>query len=119
MGIAGVKDIKIEVEEGSLEGYSGSAAKGKRMRRRRTAINCMGPRGPRTSSDGSSGCREVQGQFRWPFTANLDAVKAHLGNDVLKVAIPKLADRKTRQPKIIEIMEDRSVGDMTAPKADL
>ncbi|KAF3773755.1 heat shock protein [Nymphaea thermarum] len=58
-------------------------------------------------------------QFRLPFNANLDAIKAHLENGVLKVTIPKLAEAKTKQPRVIDIVEDRSAGDIRATKADL
>ncbi|XP_031495241.1 22.0 kDa class IV heat shock protein-like [Nymphaea colorata] len=107
---AGVKkeDIKIEVEEGRVLRIS-SERKGMR-RRRRTEDKWHRAERP---------VGKFWQQFRLPFDANLDAVKAHLENGVLKVTIPKLAEGKARQPRVIDIVEDPSVGDIRASKTDL
>ncbi|XP_031472645.1 22.0 kDa class IV heat shock protein [Nymphaea colorata] len=102
------EDIKIEVEEGRVLRIS-SERKGMR-RRRRTEDKWHRAERP---------VGKFWQQFRLPFDANLDAVKAHLENGVLKVTIPKLAEGKARQPRVIDIVEDPSVGDIRASKTDL
>jgi HSP20 family protein len=58
-------------------------------------------------------------QFRLPGNADLDHVKAHLEDGVLRITVPKLAEEKRRQPKVINIAsEEGSSGeDIKASKA--
>ena len=61
-------------------------------------------------------------QFRMPISADLDHVKAHLENGVLRITVPKLAEEKKRQPKVINIDEEsrNSFGeDIKATKAQM
>ncbi|KAF3782503.1 heat shock protein [Nymphaea thermarum] len=110
LDVPGVKkeDIKIEVEEGRALRISGER-KGDEEK----------------EADGDTWHRverpvgKFWRQFRLPSNANLDAIKAHLENGVLKVTIPRLAEAKTKQPRVIDIVEDRSAGDIRATKADL
>ncbi|KAF3782499.1 heat shock protein [Nymphaea thermarum] len=110
LDVPGVKkeDIKIEVEEGRVLRISGE----RKGEEEKEAEGDKWHRGERPVG-------KFWRQFRLPFNANLDAVKAHLENGVLKVTIPKLAEGKGRQPKVIDIVENRSAGDISASKAEL
>ncbi|KAH9750258.1 SHSP domain-containing protein [Citrus sinensis] len=44
--------------------------------------------------------------FRMPMSADLEHVKAHLENGVLRITVPKLAGEQKRQPKVINIDEE-------------
>ena len=61
--------------------------------------------------------------FRMPMSADLEHVKAHLENGVLRITMPKLAEEKRRQPKVISINEElagNSFGeDIKATKAQM
>ncbi|URE43533.1 heat shock, partial [Musa troglodytarum] len=58
-------------------------------------------------------------QFRLPASADLDAVKAHLEDGVLRVTVPKLVEGTRRQPKLINIAQEADKGgeDIKASKA--
>ncbi|KAF3782498.1 hypothetical protein EJ110_NYTH34046 [Nymphaea thermarum] len=103
--VLGVKkeDIKIEVEEGRVLRISGE----RKGDEEKEAEGDKWHRADRAS------------QFRLSFDAKLDVVKAHLENGVLKVTIPKLAEGKARQPRVIDIVEDPSAGDIRPSTADL
>ncbi|XP_042507263.1 16.9 kDa class I heat shock protein 1-like [Macadamia integrifolia] len=61
-------------------------------------------------------------QFRLPHNANLDSIKAHLENGVLKITVPKLAEEKKRQPKVVNIVEEGNAyggEDIKASKAEM
>ncbi|XP_043722056.1 22.7 kDa class IV heat shock protein-like [Telopea speciosissima] len=45
-------------------------------------------------------------QFRLPCNADLESIKAHLENGVLKITVPNLAEEKKRQPKVVNIVEE-------------
>ncbi|ERM99779.1 hypothetical protein AMTR_s00099p00148050 [Amborella trichopoda] len=45
-------------------------------------------------------------QFRLPLSVDMDSIKAHLANGVLRITVPKLAEEKKRQPKVINIVEE-------------
>ncbi|KAF3781396.1 heat shock protein [Nymphaea thermarum] len=110
LDVPGVKkeDIKIEVEEGRVLRISGE-------RKGDEEKEAEGDKWHRAERPVGKFWR----QFRLPFDANLDAVKAHLVNGILKVTIPKLAEGKARQPRVIDIVEDPSAGNIRASKADL
>ncbi|CAL9198301.1 22.0 kDa class IV heat shock protein-like [Musa acuminata AAA Group] len=58
-------------------------------------------------------------QFRLPASADLDAVKAHLEDGVLRVTVPKLVEGTRRQPRLINIAQEADKGgeDIKASKA--
>ncbi|KAG9441815.1 hypothetical protein H6P81_017669 [Aristolochia fimbriata] len=59
-------------------------------------------------------------QFRMPAAADLDRVRAHLENGVLKITVPKVAEEKKREPKVVDIVEERGRGqDLKASKAEI
>ena len=65
---------------------------------------------------------KVWRQFRMPMSADLDHVKAHLENGVLRITVPKLVEEKKRQPKVINIDEEpgnSSDEDVKAAKAQM
>ncbi|KAM1023839.1 hypothetical protein ACFX2A_045662 [Malus domestica] len=47
-------------------------------------------------------------QFRLPGNADLDQIKAHLEDGVLRIMVPKFAAEKKRQPKLISIASSSS-----------
>lgn len=59
-------------------------------------------------------------QFRMPGSANVDAIKAHLENGVLRITVPKVAEVK-RQPRVVNIVEESSGKgeDIKASKSDV
>lgn len=59
-------------------------------------------------------------QFRLPANADTENIKAHLENGVLRITVPKLAEEKKREPKMISIAEEGNSGqDIKANKAEL
>ena len=61
-------------------------------------------------------------QFRMPMSVDLEHAKAHLENGVLRITVPKLAEEKKRQPKIINIDEESGNSfdeDIKATKAQM
>ncbi|ESR44654.1 hypothetical protein CICLE_v10003244mg [Citrus x clementina] len=61
-------------------------------------------------------------QFRMPMSVDLEHVKAHMKNGILRVTVPKLAEEKKRQPKVINIDEESgnsSNEDIKATKAQI
>lgn len=59
-------------------------------------------------------------QFRLPMNADLDRIRAHLEDGVLKITVPKLAEEKRKQAKVINIAGSGSTGeDIKATKAEM
>ncbi|XP_024040902.1 22.7 kDa class IV heat shock protein [Citrus clementina] len=61
-------------------------------------------------------------QFRMHMSADLGHIKAHMVNGILRVTVPKLAEEKKRQPKVINIHEESgnsSDEDIKATKAQM
>ncbi|CAI0438498.1 unnamed protein product [Linum tenue] len=59
-------------------------------------------------------------QFRLPGNADLEKVNAKLENGVLTITVPKVAEEKKKQAKVIDIAEEKkggSVQNIEATKA--
>ncbi|GAV63316.1 HSP20 domain-containing protein [Cephalotus follicularis] len=111
LDIPGMKkdDVKIEVEENRVLRIIGE---------RKSEEEVEGDKWHRAERTTGKFLR----QFRLPGNADLDKVKAHLEDGVLKITVPKFAEDKKRQPKVINIVEDdsSSVGqDIKATKAQM
>ncbi|VFQ97812.1 unnamed protein product [Cuscuta campestris] len=59
-------------------------------------------------------------QFRLPGNAVLDRIRARLEDGVLKVTVPKVAEERKKQARVIDIAGDSAAsgGDIKATKAD-
>lgn len=59
-------------------------------------------------------------EFRLPSNANLDGIKAHIQNGVLRITVPKLAEESKTQPRLVNILDEPTTGeDVKATKDEL
>ncbi|XP_044461805.1 22.7 kDa class IV heat shock protein-like [Mangifera indica] len=94
-------DVKIELEDNRVLIVSGERKSEKEVEGEKWH------RAERTSG-------KFWRQFRLPVNEDLEHVKAHLEDGVLRITVPKLAEEKKRQPKVINIAEHGSGGDIQA-----
>jgi HSP20 family protein len=88
-------DIKIEVDDNRVLRFSGE---------RRKEEKEEGDKWHRVERSAGKFWR----QFRLPDNLNMDAIRASLDNGVLTVSVPKISDFKSKNAKVIDIIENSS-----------
>ncbi|KAJ9174855.1 hypothetical protein P3X46_013456 [Hevea brasiliensis] len=109
LDMPGIKkdDIKIEVEENRVLRISGE---------RKGEEEIQGEKWHRAERTNGKFWR----QFRLPSNADLEHIKAHLEDGVLRITVPKFAEEQKRQPQVINIAEHGSSGqDIETTKAQM
>ncbi|EEF41130.1 22.7 kDa class IV heat shock protein [Ricinus communis] len=109
LDIPGIKkdDVKIEVEENRMLRISGE---------RKGDEEIEGEKWHRVERTNGKFWR----QFRLPNNVDLDHIKAHLEDGVLRVNVPKFAEEQKRQPKVINIVDQGSSGqDIKTVKSEM
>ncbi|XP_073099056.1 18.1 kDa class I heat shock protein-like [Elaeis guineensis] len=100
LDVPGVKreDIKIKVEENRMLRVTGE---------KKAEEEVEGEIWHRAERSSDKFCK----QFRLPASADMDSIKAHLEDGVLRVTVPKLTEEKKRQPRVVNIVEESNKGE--------